>query len=414
MNTPGVWFLFCLFMFPVKVFSQGSDHFFSTQSGIKNNTANPAALLLTGENRWSANMFSIRADIKSNTASVNIPGMFGGNFLRGSVLGTSAISTGSARLLIQGPSLAYKVNSKTSVSLGTSARLVSNYWNVDTRLLSEIGEVVKEVHDYPYFLKNQTMKMNTSVYSDLAFSVSHVLWQNERHQLTGGIAIKYINGIAHSSAEVQELSGTIKRINSYLTSLSDASGSVSTATSGKLLSDVNLRNFLKGRPGIGSDLGLTYSFGKTAQGTHKFWFGVSITDLGHIRYRADPDYSKSYDINVPVNKGLYFNNNFNNSSFSQSTRVFDRYPEFFNKTSSSGSRYNVGLPTTTHLQADYQVSSDIYVSAFGTMSMRKKNVLKNLYNYNCIGIIPRLERKNITLHLPFTFQEYTGLSVGAG
>ncbi|MEO6283031.1 MAG: DUF5723 family protein [Dyadobacter sp.] len=365
--------------------------------------------------RWQASFFSIQAEVLANTAAMRVSNLrnINANFLRQNVLGTSELSSGQSRINLRGPSLAFRLNPKLSMAIGTSTRFHTNYENVDGRLLSEIGEIVKVPQQYPYVMSKESMHMNAAVFSEINLSTSYLLFKNSVHSITGGLSLKYINGIANSAINVKELTGTIRRINSYLTALNDATGGVTTRTSGTLFGDLNTNNLFKlNKASFGASFGLQYIYygeGKEA----KFTVGFSVSDIGTIRYKADSTYSKSYNVEISNGYGLYFNNNFNNSTFSQTTKVFDKYPDFFSKTSSSSQTYALGLPTTLNIWSDYKFDQHFYTRLTAIVNLRQKDAAAmTLYGNSLICLSPRWEKGKFGISLPVMFRSISGLNAG--
>ncbi|MCE7071017.1 DUF5723 family protein [Dyadobacter sp. CY327] len=408
----------CLLILLTFIPGLASAQFFSSYSSAGSDPGsalfNPASLHLPYK-RWSLNVLSVQGSIGANTASIPVKELahINGNFLRQNVLGTLDISTGSGVIDVRGPAFAYGVNSKLTVSVGVRTRMHANYWDADGRLISEIGEIVKVPQEYPYTMTRENMTMTAAVFSEINASASYLLFSDKKHLLTGGISVKYINGVAHSSIALPELSGTINRINEYLTSLSTAEGSVETRTAGKLYSDFGVKNLVKFRkPGIGANLGLSYEYITAPNQPYKLRLGIAINDLGRIRYQADSAYSKSYNIQIPKGKGLYFNNNFNNSTFSQTTEVFDRYPEFFERTNRNNQTYSIALPTSLAISADYRINDAFFANAQALVSLQKSNRASKLYNYSGFLLSPRWEKGKAAISLPLSVQEYAGFNAG--
>jgi hypothetical protein len=399
---------------PTASYAQFYSNFADT-GGLTTRSFTNQPSLESQKTRWQASFFSIQAEVLANTAAMSVSNLrnVNANFLRQNVLGTSELSSGQSRITLRGPFLAFRLNPKLSMAIGTNTRFHTNYKNVDGRLLSEIGEIVKVPQEYPYMMTKESMHMNAAIFSEINLSTSYLLFKHLEHSITGGLSIKYINGIANSSIDVNELTGTIRRINSYLTALNDATGGVSTRTSGTLFGDFNISNLFKlNKASVGASFGLQYVYyreGKEA----KFTFGVSVSDIGKIRYKADSAYSKSYIVGIPDGSGLYFNNNFNNSTFSQTTKVFDKYPDFFSKTSSASQTYAMGLPTTLNIWSDYKFGQHFYTRVTAIINLRQKEAAAiTLYGNSLISISPRWEKGNFGISLPIMYRNISGLNAG--
>lgn len=399
---------------PYLLHAQHVPFFCSARHDVNSVTTNPALLRL-GKGDWSTLLFSINGTVGSNTGSMSLKDLFNlnANFLRQNVLGTRDISTGYTVIDLRGPALAYGVTSKLNLAITSRTRLHSNYWQADGRLISEIGELVKVPQEYPYYMKREKMQMIASAFSEMAFSASYLLLQTENHSLSSGISIKVITGVANTSTSVPSLTGSIRRINSYLTSLTEATGEVTTRTSGDLFGDANLENiFSLGKISLGTSLGMVYEYFPSNKEPSKLRLSLSVTDIGKLRFKADTSYSKSYDINIPQSKDLYFNNNFNNSTFSQTTRVFDKYPEFFDNTGVEAGSYSVGLPSRIHVAADLRLNENLFVSTQAVLGLSKKNEITSLRENSTVYAAARWEKAHWAVGLSAGYQEFGGLSSG--
>ncbi|MBE9466627.1 DUF5723 family protein [Dyadobacter subterraneus] len=367
----------------------------------------------TEENSWNLNLLSVNAWTSSNSASVKLQNYtnINSDLLRSNIIGTSGHCIGSSGIDLTGPSLTVSKGNKLAYGFITRSRTVASFWNLDGRLLSEIGEIIKVSQEYPYQL-DRTMDMRTNIvsFSELAFMGAFEVLNSGKHRLIGGVTLKYINGISHTSIETNQLTGEIKLNRDDVAYLTNSTGFVKTRTAGELFDRFTVGNFFKlGKASLGMNVGFTYTYGKP----YKLRLGVSLTDLGFIRYKADKNYSKSYDVHIASNQGLYFNNNFANSSFSRTTKVFEKYPDLFTKKSSSDSIYRIGLPTTFGVQADYQLNNNWNIESMLGIGMHTINNSDNIYYFSVIKVIPKWIKRNISISIPFSVQKYTGVYAGA-
>lgn len=377
---------------------------------------NPS-LLETEGRPWVMNIVRVRGWANSGTASIHVGdiGKSPADFLRSDILGTSSISTGTGGLDIMGPSVAFRAGRRLTVGFSTRMRIHANYGHVDGRLLSEIGEVTKVEQSYPYRLP-QIARMQTSIaaFTELGATFSYELARNENHRLNVGGTLKYINGVAHTSIEVSELTGLIRLNSDRVSFITGATGSVTTLTAGKLFDRFSPGNLAKPRKaGAGADLGFTYSYYASAGQPWKFRLGVSVTDIGKIHYKADSAFSKSYKIEIESDERLYFNHSFNNSLFSRTSRVFDSYPKFFERTASSDGDYTVALPTMLHVQADYRFSPQWLMNAAAGLSLNAKNDTYKLYQVPYVTLSPAWVKGKAIVSVPLAYQEYAGFTAGA-
>jgi hypothetical protein len=409
-------FLYALLCAPILAFCQQNIPL-PLEYGMAEIAVHPASFQVSNASGWSANIFSVNVWTSSNTASLSLSHILAKeDFVRKNVLGFGKVSSGYAGIDVRGPALGMRIGEKTNIAIGTRGRIFANFSELNGRLISEIGENVKVKHEYPYQIQTGgDMLANTTVFTDLSLTISQVLLKTGNHQVRSGATVKYINGVANSSMEVWGLTGTIneKNVNKENVSyLSDAYGKVSARTAGNLLADLSLKNLFQGREGtVGADLGLSYEYLENAGEPARFSLMVSLTDLGQVRYRSDSTYSKSYVIAIPADSGLYFNNNFNNS-FSTTTEVFDKYPEFFTQTSAATGSYHVGLPGMLRFRATYRFKAGFNATADLAMNIKKANVIRRVGNVTYISIAPVWSKKNMAVSVPVSIQKFSGFCMG--
>ncbi|WP_229223381.1 hypothetical protein [Dyadobacter endophyticus] len=365
-------------------------------------------------NDWTANIVSFQTDIGSNTGAMSFWDLarLNGPYIRDRILTTSRISTGQGNVTLFGPGISARVSPRFSVSATTAIRLFSNYRGLDGRLISEIGEYVKVQQEYPYNMANREMRMDLAAFSEFAPGLSYDLIQQQDYTVSLGGALKLLMSNSHTSIALSGFNGTVNRYNSYLTALNDATGAVTTQTSGRLFDDFGAGALLSAQKlSLGGNLGFVFKhLGKDIE-SHDFIFAVSLIDIGSVRYKSDSAYTKSYDINIGEGEGLFFNNNFKNSNFSKTTLVFDKYPGLFQKTSSGKQTYKVKLPTSLVVQLYARYNKQLGVRLNGRIGLSKQNQ-DDLYSPSGLMLEPVYDRKKIQISLPISYYRYMGFGMG--
>ena len=222
---------------------------------------NPASIQLK-KGAFVATATSVNANITSDAGKISLGDLFriNANFLRENVLGTSKIASGYGTISLTGPSVSYGIDSRLTVSVGTNARFHANFQDVDGRMISEIGEITKVLHTYPYIMRNEDMYMTAAIFSQLNVSGAYQVVQSPEHLLSLGVSLSLINGVGQTSIQVRDLTGTILQNAPKLTSLSNATGAVGTLTSGSVFSKFRFNDLVKrGQISLGAGAGITYT-----------------------------------------------------------------------------------------------------------------------------------------------------------
>lgn len=377
---------------------------------------NPAYASIANPNvkDWTASILSFQTDIASNTGSMSFWDIVrvNGPYIRDRILTTSRISTGQGNIALFGPGISARISPRLTVSATTAIRLYSNYWGLDGRLISEIGEYVKVQQEYPYQMVNRKMRLDLAAFSEFAPGLSYDLVKNRDYSVSLGGSLKLLMSNSHTSIALSDFSGTVNRYNSYLTALNNASGIVSTQTSGQLFESFGAGELVTAQKlSLGGNLGFVFKHNGNDAQSHDFTFAMSLIDIGSLRYEADSAYTKQYDIDINEGEGLYFNNNFKNSNFSKTTLVFDRYPGLFKRTSTRQQTYKVRLPTALVVQMYARYNRQLGVRLNGRLGLSKQQQ-DHLYSPSGLMLEPVYDHKKIQVSLPISYYRYMGFGMG--
>src|SRR5204862_1008566 len=137
-------------------------------------------------------------------------------------------------------------------------------------------------------------------------SIAKVLFKKDNNFLKGGLTVKYLAGYANSYINVNKISGTLNKDANQDDYLTNTTGSVSVGTSTGIGNDkAQDFKFKFNGSGVGADLGLVYDYRPSGEeaymrnrNNYKFKIGLSVLDLGAIRYTRDTAYTNAYAVNV--------------------------------------------------------------------------------------------------------------------
>ena len=407
----------------------------SNYSGVNGVFFNPANI---ADNRfkWSVNLLSANAFVgndQSKLAFRDITRSFKGDSLKSILLrGDKPNLRSLVSADVFGPSVMFNTKSGSAFAFTSRSRVFSNAYGIDGALAKSIIDA-GDANGNPYpvnFNSYPGSKLNTVGWTELGLSYATILTKkNSRNFLKAGLTVKYLAGTTNSYLTLNNLDGSVNNgVNgTYLTS---TTGTVAINTTGADFNKYDFGDFFKfNGHGVGGDLGLVYEF-RPAYMTqpdtiyvdnhfankYKLKVGISITDIGSIRFKKDDATSATYTVNIPVGQEFLLNQ-FKDKSISQYKAILDASP-YFTKIASTDSKYNVTLPTTLRADIDYNITRGFYVALGGQLALTKNNGKLSMYNYNSISLVPRYETKFFSVGLPFNYNELThfnaGLSVRVG
>lgn len=392
-------------------------------NGVFFNPANAA----DSRYRWDVNLFGINAGFGNNTASYTLKTIgktFSGNadsLLFGN--GNKALK-GFGNVDVFGPSFMFNLNKKTSLAFTTRMRTLVNINDLDGQLMRSIRDQVN-TGTYPYGIassSNQTMGLTG--WTDFGLTLGRVLSDKGKHFFKGGITLKYLAGIGNSYANINSLTGTLNKDVNGDTYLTGTTGSLSLGVGGINVDNISGSNAFKfNGSGVGADLGFVYEYRPDGEQSadcsankYKYRIRVAALDLGSIRFKADPNYTAAYSVNIGAAQKFYLKN-LDGKSISEIKTYLDGSPYFTNNGNSAAS-YNVSLPATIQGDFDLNLKKGWYVDLAGQLALHKKDNYKNPFYQNSVTLTPRYESKYFGVYVPLNYNALTqfnaGLSLRAG
>lgn len=351
--------------------------------------------------------------------------------LKGKLFGEKTGPTnGLFNVDIHGPSAMLGIGLKNSIAITSRARIFTNVINFDAKLVDQINNGLVRDPSLPYsFNYDQDMRFSMNAWTEYGASFGRILYDKGKHAIKAGITLKYLAGTANSFININKFRG---RLNAdqllELPYLETSSGLINMGFSGAKIAGFGPGRFSKmSGSGFGTDLGFVYEYRpaanmQTTEGVrldnnyknlYKFKFGVSILDLGSILYKKDKNRSADYNINITDLERLYVDE-LENVDVDEYKSFFDKRPLLFNPvTSDPADEYNVSLPTTLQIEADYLINDGYYINLSSQISLSNNNT--NFYNnraYSGVTLTPRYEDKLIGIYLPVNYNSLTKLNAG--
>ncbi len=396
-------------------------------NGVFNNPANIA----DSKHRLDVNLVSISTSIANDRASFRIRDMgksLNLDSIRNQFLYSHfGTSNALAFMDVAGPSIMISLGKHSSFALTTRARIMANQTNFDGKLLDAIYSDQEPGQTIPYTLNmRDEMRMTMNAWTEYGLSYAHVLYNNGRHFIKGGLTVKYLVGVGSGFTSVNKLTGILHSSQNEGYYLRDASGTVGVGSVGLNFDDIEPQQFEKMESkGLGADLGFVYEYrqdhenydeGNTGSNENKYKVQVSVSllDLGKITYRNPHANGGLYNINIGGNEQFYFNQ-FDGVKLQHANQVFENNPGMFEKIDSDLDRdYQVSLPMITQIGIDYQLYKSIHINLTGTIPFRKDQLSKpfNSRSYASITFTPRIESRKVGLYIPVQYNALSRMNAG--
>ncbi len=394
-------------------------------TGVNGVFFNPANI---ADNRfkWNVNLFAINGFVGTDQGGLkfsDITKSFNGNDLKSKLLQGKSNVNSLDYVDILGPSVMVSLSPNTSVALTTRSRVFANARDVNGDLANAIIDPGNSGITTPVGINTGNSLVHATGWTEIGGSVAQVFTKKGSHSfLKGGITLKYIAGTADSYLTTSGLNGNIANIGGSAALAGPFTGTMAINTTDANFSDYKFNDFFKfNGHGVGGDVGFVYEYRPNLDysnytsdswaNKYKLKIGVSLLDVGNIKFNKSSNQAANYRIDVPAGSS-YSLSNFDGKPISQFIPVLNSSPYFIQGAPQSSS-YNVNLPTTLQTNIDYIIgrTSNFGVNLAGQFNMNKQKDF-NLYYYNSYSLTPRWENSLISVELPLNYNELTQFNAG--
>ncbi|MEZ7498942.1 DUF5723 family protein [Flavobacterium sp. Arc3] len=311
---------------------------------------------------------------------------------------------------VMGPSFMFNIAPKHSLAIFTRARAFVNVLNVNGQVVNDIS--ADNHTSFPSATLGSPNAVGNS-WGELGISYAAVLLQRGQHFLKGGITAKYLQGVANYHLQGNNV--TVKYddrgnplLDTYTSTGTAVYGSSQDfATNDKI--DIDSKS-----KGFGFDLGLVYEWRPDYDASstdsnnlrevnkYKIRFGVSVTDLGSMKY--DKGILNSYNLNKTITAANY-----------QDASNFDEFMKNnYARTTINGTVKSY-LPTALHADVDWNIHRKFYLNLNGDFNVVDKNKLSQNSIANSVSLTPRFESRWFSFYVPVTYMDYSKQAlVGVG
>ncbi len=371
---------------------------------------NQPADLIRHNAKWHVNFINAEAGLINSQSFVqsdfwNIMGRVGFNDLKFFLGAEESLLFIHGRVMI--PSLAYKLNKNNAFALTVSMRAngVYNSSNDDFKnifLGIKDPELLKDI-DGEYFksLVNSWVEYN--------LSWSRMLLKTDKHTLTGGLSLKFLNG---SGSGYLEMDGIHLAFDEEHISHFNMKFSYGFNKSLKKTIDGGDIVNQSGDIGLGVDLGLTYSYQpdhyKGVKGVpYKYKIGIVANDIGSIKHRKT-DSQASYEVSMREVPYARFKGIETLQALKDSVEKSIEFSDI------SGNSFKTRLPLMLGVNIDYCVKPKIFLNSTlnyhpGYYSSTVKLVSRAVWRSS---ITARYETKDWGIFLPVNYSNVLGANLG--
>lgn len=319
---------------------------------------------------------------------------------------------------IIGPGVGFKLG-RWSYAVSTQAAVKANLVDINTNLGNAIQSGSFNNALPNLVLANENQRMNATTWGEIDFSVARKIIELGRHKIAGGATLKVLFPGAYANFGANKFKGTITNVGgNYM--VTNATAAINLTYSNVLGNDFSNSSsftnfFSQGINGFAADLGVTYTFKDKDSKQTLFHAGLSVKNIGSMKFKSDTNKSIDYTLNVNGSQSLNLSQFENITSFQELEQQLatGQNAQFFQKTESTSS-FTVKMPTTLNLYADLKVMSKFYIT--GILNQRVVNNAINIQitAQNTYTLIPRFATKFFEVFVPLSQNEISKFTSGFG
>lgn len=314
------------------------------------------------------------------------------------------------------------LSDKDAIAFTPSVRTIINLDNISEELATLADNGLEYPDLWNIKLKNVNFSMQSNVWASYGFTYARVISDKEKHFFKAGVTAKLSQGLLSSYSFIKDLNYEFNTSDTLSLFQSDVSYGASDNIYQLDNGDFSYR-FLA-NPSLTFDFGFVYEFrpkwstfkydmdGKTNlwrrdKSKYLFKLGVSITDLGSVRYRRNP-LSKDFSADV---ESWYIGDVSINSYQDFDSLVHERFLKFYDV----DSKYNMNLPTALSIQADWNIWKGFYLNVSPFLAFNKGIKDPNKVHYfSSWNVIPRFDSKWFGLSVPMQYTSFGQTNIGLG
>jgi hypothetical protein len=310
--------------------------------------------------------------------------------------------TGFVNAAIQFPSVAYRINEKSTVGFAWRFRGLL-FLNISTVSLSNFIDDLNASGGEPVSFSNDFTQGFLTTWSSYGFFYSREILNKNGNLLFAGININILSGQGLAYLDLSNVNF------SYADGIiSDVDLSLRMVISEEVDEVVNDNKIpLFKKIGLGTDFGITYMRLKESGNRSSYFYklGFSVNNIGKINYNT----SVANDLNVRVDQ-------ISKESFTDIeslSQLRDTLVSVFDIEIDNTDNVTSRLPIDINLYGDFHLHNRFYIHVAYTRQISYfGNDKYDEFCFDQIYVVPRYESEKIGVYMPFTYNKFLDLETG--
>ena len=408
--------LLSLLLSAFNLFAQ--DHFTgvttSSRVGILNVGINPAELPNLSK-KFEINIYGLSLNFSNNV--IGLDDLNSDANIEDLLFQGDQIVNAGADIEYSGPGIAMKWK-KWGFGISSKGHIKFDVVDVDPKFANAIFNTDEITESDPTLLiKNDYNQRMTGVsWGEIGLSAGRTVFENEKHQFNAGITLKLLFPGSYANFGIDKFEGNVDFYNNSAAITTSVPVNVNFAYSGNLaerFTDVNdyTSSVFGNLGGVGTDLGVNYQL-KDGDKKYKINAGMSIRNIGNLRFKDSNNSSNSYTLNIPVSNPLNLNEINNTESLVELESLLD--DRGYLSGENSNKDFRVKLPTLFSIYGDFKVYHKFHITGYLQQRMGDNNENRQITAQNSYSIIPRINLGYFEAYIPFSHNEISGGNTGFG
>ncbi len=321
----------------------------------------------------------------------------------GNISGISDASknrTGLVNAVIQFPSVAYRLNEKSTVGFSWRLRalMVSNISNGQ---LSNFIHNIQNSDGEPASFTSEFASGLITTWGSYGFFYSREILNKKRNKLYAGVSLNILSGGGTAYLDLSNINFNYS--DGILSDVDLRFRMAVTEEIDKFLNEDKIPLFSK--IGLGADFGINYVKTDESGDDYLYKFGLGVTGLGKVNYNT----SLANQVDVKVDQ-------ISKSSFSgieSFSQLMDTLTTNFDINNASFDQLSTRTPTIINLYGDVRLHDRFYLHVAFTRQITYFGKEKfDQFTFNQFYIVPKYETRKIGVYLPFTYNKFLNLESG--